>query len=73
MWGLWWTEQQWGRFSPSISVSPANHHSTNFFIIIVIRGWHNRPIGDRSAEWNQLDSNPQYNDLKKIIFHDSDY
>jgi hypothetical protein len=35
MWGLWWTKQHWGRFSPSTSVSPANHHSTNFSIIII--------------------------------------
>jgi hypothetical protein len=26
MWGLWWTKRHWGRFSPSTSVSPANHH-----------------------------------------------
>jgi hypothetical protein len=43
MWDLWWTNRQWGRFSPSISVSPANH-STNFSIIIFTRGWHNRPL-----------------------------
>jgi hypothetical protein len=41
MWGLWWTKRRWGRFSPSTSVSPANH-STNFSIIIITRGWHNR-------------------------------
>jgi hypothetical protein len=29
MWDLWWTRWRWGRFSPSISVSPANFHSTN--------------------------------------------
>jgi hypothetical protein len=29
-----------------------------FSIIIITRGWHNRPIGGRSAEWTQLDSNP---------------
>jgi hypothetical protein len=29
---------------------PCNHHSTNFSIIIISRGWHNRPIGGRSAE-----------------------
>jgi hypothetical protein len=45
---------------------PANHHSTNFsIIIIIIRGWHNRPIGDNSAEWNQLDSTPHYFNFKK--------
>jgi hypothetical protein len=37
---------------------PARHHSTNFSIIIITRGWHNRPIGGRSAEWTQLDSTP---------------
>jgi hypothetical protein len=25
-------------------VSPANYHSTNFSIIIITRGWHNRPL-----------------------------
>jgi hypothetical protein len=60
MWDLWWTKRHWGRFSPSTSVSPANHHSTNFCIIIITRGWHNRLIGGRSAEWIQLDSTPQY-------------
>jgi hypothetical protein len=28
MWNLWWTKWNWGRFSPSTSVSPANPHST---------------------------------------------
>jgi hypothetical protein len=62
MWGLWWTKRHWGRFSPSILVSPANH-STDFSIIIITRGWHNRPIGGRSAEWI-LDSTPHYTNLK---------
>jgi hypothetical protein len=56
---LWWTKLHWRRFSLSTSVSPANH-STNFSIIIITRGWHNRPIGGRSAEWTQLDSTPHY-------------
>jgi hypothetical protein len=43
MWGLWWTKRHWGRFSPSNSVSTANH-STNFSIIIFTRGQHNRPL-----------------------------
>jgi hypothetical protein len=38
---------------------PTNHNSTNFSIIIITRGWHNRPVGGRNAEWTQLD-------LKKI-------
>jgi hypothetical protein len=63
MWGLWWTKRQWDRFSPSTSVSRANH-STNFSIIIITRGWHNRPIGGRSAEWTQLDSPFHYTNLK---------
>jgi hypothetical protein len=57
--GLLWTKRHWGRFSPSTSVSPANH-STNFFSIIITRGWHNRPIDGRRAEWTQLDSTPHY-------------
>jgi hypothetical protein len=36
--GLWWTKRHCGRFSPSTSVSPANH-STDFSIIIITRGW----------------------------------
>jgi hypothetical protein len=55
-----------GRFSPSTSVSLANHHSTDFSIIIITRGWHNRPIGGRSAEWTQLDFTPHYTNKKKI-------
>jgi hypothetical protein len=50
-------------FFPSTSVSPANHHYTTFFIILITRGRHNRPIGSRSAKWTQLD----YNSNKKII------
>jgi hypothetical protein len=45
--------------------SPANHHSTNSSIIKITRGWHDRPIGGRSAEWTQLDSTPHYTNLKK--------
>jgi hypothetical protein len=60
-----WTKRPWGRFSPSTSVSPANHHSTNFSIIIINRGWGNRHIGGRSAEWTQLDSTPHYTNYKK--------
>jgi hypothetical protein len=59
MWGLWWRKRHWGRFSPSTSVSSANH-STNFSIIIITRDWHNRPISGRSAEWTQLDSTSHY-------------
>jgi hypothetical protein len=66
--GLWWTKRHWGRFSPRTSLSPANHHSTNFSIIIITRGWHNRPIGYRSAEWTQFDSTPPPNiPIKKSL------
>jgi hypothetical protein len=51
-------------FAPSTSVSPANY-STNFSIIIITQGWHNRPISGRSAEWTQLDSTPTV-PIKKI-------
>jgi hypothetical protein len=55
VWDLWWTKWRWGRFSPSTSVSPANLHSTNFFIIIIItRGRYNRPFSGRRAEGTQL-------------------
>jgi hypothetical protein len=60
MWGLWWTKRHWGRFSPSTSVSLANHHYTNFSIIIITQGWQNSLIGGRSAEWTQLDFIPHY-------------
>jgi hypothetical protein len=49
-----WTKRHWG--TPSISVSPANQHSTKFSIIT--RSWHNRPICGHSTEWTQLDSTP---------------
>jgi hypothetical protein len=51
--GVWWTKRHWGRFSPSTSVSPANH-STNFSIIIITRGWRNRPLSGRSVEWTLI-------------------
>jgi hypothetical protein len=62
---LWWTKRHWSRFSPRISLSPANH-STNFSVIILNRGWHNRFIRGRSAEWTQLDLTPLYQ-FKEIL------
>jgi hypothetical protein len=35
MWDLWWTKWRWGTFSSSTSVSPANHHSTNFSTVTI--------------------------------------
>jgi hypothetical protein len=40
---------QSSRFSPSTSVSPANH-STDFSIIIITRDWYRRPISDRRTQ-----------------------
>jgi hypothetical protein len=68
IWGLWWTKLHWGRFSPKTSVYPANH-STNFSIIIITRGGHNRPIGGRSAESTQLDSVSPYTNLKHQLIN----
>jgi hypothetical protein len=34
---------------------------------MITRGWHNRPISGRSAEWTQLDTTPQLYQLKKLI------
>jgi hypothetical protein len=65
MWDLWWTKWHWGRFSPNTPVSPDNHHSTKFFILIITWGNYNRPIGGRRAEWTQLDSIPQYSNRIK--------
>jgi hypothetical protein len=59
-----------GRFSPSTSVSLANH-STNFSIIIITRGWHNTPITGRSAKWTQLDSTPHYTNNNNNDFYTS--
>jgi hypothetical protein len=52
-------------------VSPTNH-STNFSIIIITRGWHNRPIGGRSGEWTQLDSTPPLYQFKKNTLSPAD-
>jgi hypothetical protein len=41
MWDLWWIKRHWCWFSPSTSVSPANH-STDCCTLI-IRGWDSRP------------------------------
>jgi hypothetical protein len=35
MWDLWWTKWHWGRFSPRISVTPANSHSTGYSTLII--------------------------------------
>jgi hypothetical protein len=64
-WDLWWTKWRWGRFSPSISVSPANLHSIIVSIIIITRGKHNRPFSGRRAEWTQF--YPSTMGIKKVL------
>jgi hypothetical protein len=59
MWGLWWTKRHWVRFSPSTSVSPANH-STNFSIIIITRGWQNRPLVAAVPSGSNCTRSPNY-------------
>jgi hypothetical protein len=54
-----------GQIFSENSVSPANHHSTKFSILIITRGKYNKPIGGRRTEWTQLDSTPHYSKLKK--------
>jgi hypothetical protein len=67
MWGLWWTKRHWGRFSPSISVSLANH-STDFSIIIITRDWHNRPLSGSSVEWTLIPTPTMQIKKKQPIF-----
>jgi hypothetical protein len=64
-WDLWWIKWRWGRFSPSTSVSLANLHFTNFSIMIITRGWYNRPFSGRRAEWTHLGLQPPHANLKK--------
>jgi hypothetical protein len=59
MWGFEMDKAALGQVFSEYFGSPANH-STNFSIIIITRGWHNRPIGSRSAEWTQLGSASDY-------------
>jgi hypothetical protein len=48
-----------GHVFPNTSVSLVNR-PTNFSIIIITGGWHNKPISGRSADWTQLDSTPHH-------------
>jgi hypothetical protein len=58
LWDLWWTKWRWGRFSPSILVSPANVHSTKFSILTITRGRHNRPEVADVPSGPSMDSTP---------------
>jgi hypothetical protein len=59
MWGFVVDNAALGQVFSEYFGSPANH-STNFSIIVITRGWHNRPVSGRSAEWTKLDSTPHY-------------
>jgi hypothetical protein len=50
MWDLWWTKWPWGRFSPSTSVSPANSHSTECSIDIII---YHLGLVQYAKQWSQ--------------------
>jgi hypothetical protein len=62
-------KRQWGRFSPSTSVSSVSHHSTTFSIIIITRGWHNKPIGGRNG--TQLGSTPPLYQFYLLLIKES--
>jgi hypothetical protein len=42
------TKRQWGRFSPSTTVSPAKYSIDCSTLIIIIRRWYIRPVGGLS-------------------------
>jgi hypothetical protein len=66
MWDLCRTKWHWVRFSPSTSVSLANHHSTKFTIIIITG-----TIGQwwPTCRMNPVGLHPHYsNHIKKIFF-----
>jgi hypothetical protein len=54
MWEFWWANRYWGKFSPSILVSPVNSHSidcsTSIIIIIIIMSFGDGTIGQLVAE-----------------------
>jgi hypothetical protein len=60
---LWWTKRHKGRFSPSTSVSPANPHSTDCSMLIII---YHSGAGTIGQQWPtyQVDS-PHPEKLKK--------
>jgi hypothetical protein len=68
MWGFVVDKAALGQVFSEYFVFPANHYSTNFSIIIITRGGHNRPIDGRSAEWTQLVSTPPLYQLKIYIW-----
>jgi hypothetical protein len=63
---------RWGRFSPNISVSSANHHSTEFSILTITRGKYNRPEVADVPSGSSLDSTPTMR-IKKDIHEGTEF
>jgi hypothetical protein len=53
-----------GQVFSETSVSLANH-STDFSIIIITRGWNNRPFSGRSVEWTLIPPPSMHINIKK--------
>jgi hypothetical protein len=61
MWDLWWTKWNWGRFSPSTSVSADNSHSAApQSSSCIIQGWYNWPNSGRRTKWTQSHPLPKF-------------
>jgi hypothetical protein len=58
MWGLWWAEWQWGRFSPSTTVYPANSHFTSCSIFIIFLS---STLCSQDTDKNSVAFSPQAN------------
>jgi hypothetical protein len=64
MWDLWWTKRSRGRFSPNISVSPANLHSTNYSTITIYHmGLVQQASSGCSTKWIQSHLNNNNNNM----------
>jgi hypothetical protein len=72
MWDLWWTKWRWGRFFPTISVSPVNLHSTACSTITIIYhlGLVQQATSGRSTKWTQSHPTENNNNYKKHYFID---
>jgi hypothetical protein len=63
MWDLWSTKWHWGRFPQSISVSPANSHSTDCSTLIIYHLGLVQYASGRRIKWTQV--SPYRKKLKK--------
>jgi hypothetical protein len=65
----------WSRFSPSISVSTANSHSTDCstFIINYHPGWYDTPISGVGTKWTQSHPTPRPPPPKKKLTRFTEY